>query len=102
LAGTLDGCVQLLSVRGDEAARTHKSNEWYWLDAAISAEYCSTYRDASTADADHFRSKTFVENTELAHDPIATPHAESNPIPTSFNIQDARSGNSKATVRWSA
>ncbi len=101
MAGTLDGCVQLLSVRGDEAARTHKSKEWYWLDAAVSAEYCNTYRDASKADADHFCSKTFVEKTEMAIEPIATPHAESNPIPSGFKIQDTSSGNSKATVRWS-
>jgi hypothetical protein len=43
--------VQLLCVRGDEAARTYKSREWYWLDANVNAEYCSTYRDALDAEA---------------------------------------------------
>jgi hypothetical protein len=94
LAGTLDGCVQLLSVRGDEAARTHKSKEWYWLDAAVSAEYCSTYRDALADDADDSRAKQTIENTL---------NATTNPTPTNSHIPDASSSsNYISTVRQPA
>jgi hypothetical protein len=94
LAGTLDGCVQLLSVRSDEASKTHKSKEWYWLDAAVDAEYCSTYRDVLTADADQSRTKKSFENTETG----AEPNATCNSIPSGAKIQDASKSNSKATV----
>ncbi len=91
--GTLDGCVQLLSVRSDEAARTHKSKEWYWLDATISAEYCSTYRDAITGGAEHSHKMTPIESAAMASEPSVTS------APSDTNIQNADSDNSKATVR---
>jgi hypothetical protein len=70
LAGTLDGCVQLLCVRGDEAARTYKSREWYWLDANVNAEYCSTYKDVFDVEA--VRSKKPVQTASLAPESVGT------------------------------
>ena len=95
MAGTLDGCVQLLSARGDEAARTHKSTEWYWLDATISAEYCSTYRDVMTGDAELSHKKAPVESASQDSEPKAA----SNVAQTSVSTQNAGNGSSKATVR---
>ncbi len=96
MAGTLDGCVQLLSVRSDEASKTHKSKEWYWLDAAVDAEYCSTYRDVLTADPDQSRTKKYFENTETG----AEPNATCNPITSGAKIEDTSKSNSKATVSF--
>jgi hypothetical protein len=95
LAGTLDGCVQLLSARGDEAARTHKTTEWYWLDAAISADYCSTYRDVMTDDAERSNKKAPVESASQDSEPKAT----SNVAQTGVSTQNAGNSSSKATVR---
>ncbi len=87
--------MQLLSARGDEAARTHKSTEWYWLDAAISAEYCSTYRDVMTGDAELSHKKAPVESASQDSEPKAA----SNVAQTSVSTQNAGNGSSKATVR---
>jgi hypothetical protein len=92
LAGTLDGCVQLLSARGDEAARTHKSSEWYWLDATISAEYCSTYRDVMTDNAERSHKKAPAESASRDSEPAP------NAVQTGVSTQIAESGSSKATV----
>ena len=96
LAGTLDGCVQLLSVRDDESARTHKSQEWYWLDASVNAEYCSTYRDALTAEQEQFREKLSSQSAVSA----AVPKATSTPEQLRVESSDAGSTVSRATVRF--
>jgi hypothetical protein len=95
LVGTLDGCVQILSVRGDEAARTHKSKEWYWLDAAINAEYCSTYRDALVDGGACSRKIEPVQSAATASEPDAASKSTQSDI----GIRHADGGNSKATVR---
>jgi hypothetical protein len=96
LSGTLDGCVQLISVRDDESARTHKSQEWYWLDASVNSEYCSTYRDALTAEREHIREKLSSQSSVSA----AVPKVTATPEQLLVKSSDAGSSISKATVRF--